>query len=311
VPRGLIRCTAAVGAVLVTCGALLAPDFLPSQQAAAVSASRQSASVPAGRQLVGAAGDRQTARGPGSRKPAGALPPTNWMIKSNDLAEIQATGANPGSFQYVGCGGRSDPLPCRPGQVHIYANFYTFRSAVEGGLTGTVIIDYETWAFTPPRQAARPDYFIRRTQRLVAEASSRGQDIVTIETPGGKRSESQLINEDVAAVRAGSPVVEIQSQFGVSHPRAVFRPFVRRAIRAIRRVSKKVTILAGLATDAGGTPVTARQMVRAYDFALERHAQGFWLNAAPWAPPRGKGCAPDGCPQTAVAFLTDIGAIGR
>ena len=35
---------------------------------------------------------------------------------------------------------------------------------------------------TPPRQAARPDYWIRRTQQLVAEANARGQDVVTIES---------------------------------------------------------------------------------------------------------------------------------
>jgi len=252
---------------------------------------------------------RLWAAGASSQRPAGALPPTNWIIKSNDLAEIAATGSNPGSFQYVGCGGRSDPLPCHAGQVHIYTNFYSLRSAVEGGLTGPVIIDYETWAYTPPRQAARPDYFIRRTQRLVAQANAHGQDIVTIETPGGKRSESHLINEDVTAVQAGSPIVEIQSQFAVAHPRTKFRPFVTRAISAIRKVSKTVTILVGLATDAGGTPATAREMVRSYRIALQLHAAGFWLNAAVWLAPRGKGCAPLGCPQTAVTFLTDIGAI--
>jgi hypothetical protein len=276
---------AAVSVLLLMSGGLLASGLLlPVQEAAAM---------------------------PVSEQPAGALPPANWMIKSNDLAEIEATGASLGAFQYVGCGGRSDPLRCRSGQVPIYTNFYTFRNAVADGRTGTVIIDYETWAYTPARQVARPGYFIRRTQELVALARSRGQDIVTIETPGGKRTESQLINEDVAAVRDGSPIVEIQSQFGVKHPRAVFRPFVRRAIRAIRAVSKKVTILVGLATDAGGTPATAREMVRSYQIALARHAQGFWLNAATWSPPRGKGCAPEGCPQTAVTFLEDIGAISR
>jgi hypothetical protein len=322
--RGWTRCAAAVGAVLtcaglVTSGGLLGTGVLPVQTAAAASVSRASAGQPGSQQpgsqqpgsqqLAPAPASRPLAAGPSSGKPAGTLPPENWIIKSNDLAEIQATGADPGSFQYVGCGGRSDPLRCHSGQVHIYTNFYVFRQAVEGGLTGTVIIDYETWAYTPARQAARPDYFIRRTQRLVARADGRGQDIVTIETPGGKRSQSQLISEDVTAVRAGSPIVEIQSQFGVAQPRAKFRPFVSKAIRAIRKVSKKVTILVGLATDAGGTPVTAREMVRSYRIALQRHAQGFWLNAAMWAPPRGKGCAPDGCPQTAVTFLTDIGAI--
>jgi hypothetical protein len=233
------------------------------------------------------------------------------MIKSNDLAEIAATGANPGSFEYVGCGKPSDPRSCHVGQTPIFTNFYKFRGAVRRGLTGTVIIDYETWTFTPPSQATRPDSFIRRTQQLVRRAEASGQDIVTIEAPGGRRSESRLINEDVAAARDGSPIVEIQSQFGVAHPKARFRPFVGEAIRAIRRVSRKVTILVGLATDAGGTPVTPGEMVRSYRIALAQHAQGFWLNAAKWPRPRGKGCAPRGCPRTAMTFLADIGAISR
>lgn len=252
---------------------------------------------------------QEAAAAPGSQ-PAGALPPANWIIKSNDLQELQAAG-NPGVFQYVGCGRPSDPLTCYPGQVPIFTNFFTFQKAVAAGLTGTVIIDYETWSFTPRAQAAHPDYWIQRTQDLVAQARGNGQDIVTIEAPGGRRKAWQLIREDTTAAQAGSPIVEIQSQFGVAAPERAFRPFVSRAIRAIRNVSKNVTILVGLATDAGGTPVTVGDMVRAYRIAVRLHAQGFWLNAAVWPAPRGKGCAPRGCPQTALKFLQDIDAVGH
>lgn len=291
-PLAWTRRAAVACAVMATCGGLVGPALLPVQRAAAVSTSYQ------------------RAEGRRTQQP-GALPPANWIIKSNDLAELEATGADVGSFQYVACGEPTDPLQCVPGQIPIYTNFNTFQNAVEGGLRGTVLIDYETWSYTPRQQVAHPDEFIRRTQQLVTQAEAQGQDIVTIETPGGNRTESQLIDEEVTAARYGSPIVEIQSQFAIGHPQARFRPFVARAIRDIRKVSKSVEILVGLATDAGGTPVTAREMVRAYDIALQRHAQGFWLNSAQWAPPRGKGCAPEGCPQTAVEFLVDIGAVGR
>jgi hypothetical protein len=33
---------------------------------------------------------------------------------------------------------------------------------------------------------------------------------------------------------------------------------------------------------------------------------GYWLNAAPWAPPRGKGCDPEGCPAVVHRFLNGI-----
>jgi hypothetical protein len=282
-----IRCAHVAARVLLSCAVLAGTGLLAS----------------------GSLSGQQAVAAPSAR-PAGALPPANWIIKSNDLQELEAAG-NPGVFQYVGCGRPSDPLPCYSGQVQIFTNFFTFQKAVAAGLSGTVIIDYETWSFTPRAQAARPDYWIERTQQLVAKAHSNGQDIITIEAPGGRRKAWQLVREDVTAARAGSPIVEIQSQFGVAAPEKVFRPFVARAIRAIRAVSKKVTILVGLATDAGGTPVTAGDMVRAYHIAVRLHAQGFWLNAAIWPPPRGKGCAPHGCPLIALKFLQDIDAVGH
>ncbi len=240
-------------------------------------------------------------------RPAAARPPVrmNWLIKSNDLAELRAVG-NPGRFQYVACGGLSDPLGCKPGQTPIFTNYYTFRRAVLHGLTGAVVIDYETWSYTPAAQARRPVYWIGRTQQLVRQHPA--QRIFTIETPGGRRTGQQLIAEEVAAVRDGSPAVVIQSQFGIWHDKTAFEPFVRRAMRAIRGVHKSVTIMAGLAPDAGGQPVTVHQMVVAYRYALRQGAAGFWLNAAVWVPPRGKGCALEGCPRTVLAFLTAITA---
>lgn len=258
------------------------------------------------------------------------LPPADWIIKSNDSAELGAQAVADGvtlpSFQYVACGSQSDPLACQPQQTPIFTNFSTFRTAVRKGLTGPVLIDYETWSLTPAQQAKHPVYWIERTQDLV-RAHAR-QHIFTIEAPGGKRTEAQLINEDVAAARSGSPVVSIQSQFGVGHPKSVFKPFIDKAIAAVRKVSSRVVILAGIATDAGGVPVsavasgsamintagtgavvTAGAMTQSYHYAISAGAAGFWLNASKWAPPRGTGCAPAGCPQTAIQFLENIGAI--
>lgn len=280
--------------------------------------------------LAGAGGAAAVLSPAGLAAPRQALPPANWIIKSNDLAEIGtqavADGVTLPLFQYVACGGKSDPLACLPGQIPIFTDFFAFRTAVRHGLTGPVLIDYETWSFTPKQQAKDPDYWIERTQKLV-RAHWR-QHIFTIESPGGRRTEAQLINEDVTAARSGSPVVSIQSQFGVGHPNSVFRPFIDKAIAAIRRVSKRVVILAGIATDAGGIPVsavasssamintagagaavTAGAMTQSYHYAISAGASGFWLNSKKWPPPRGRGCAPAGCPQTAVKFLENIGVI--
>lgn len=123
-------------------------------------------------------------------------------------------------------------------------------------------------------------------------------------TPYAK-SGTQLISEDVTAARY-APVVDIQGQCYTRSPKE-YAAFVARDVRAIRKVSKKVIILAGIATDAGGIPVTVPEMLRSYR-SVYAIVQGYWLNANTWAPPRGRGCAPKGCPAIGDGFLAKIGA---
>jgi hypothetical protein len=100
-------------------------------------------------------------------------------------------------------------------------------------------------------------------------------------------------------------VIAIQSQKFDQQPDR-FTNYVSRSVTAIRAVSPTIPIMAGLATDADGHPVTASKMVREYDQTYTM-INYFWLNANQWSPPRGKGCAPRGCGAVGDRFLTDIG----
>jgi hypothetical protein len=226
-----------------------------------------------------------------------------WMIKDNDLAAIGGLG----SYEWIGCGATTAPLtssgyaPCQPGEVPIYTNYDTFEMAVaDGQVTSgeTVIFDNEDWQYTPSWE--------RRNQEKYEELAAllaQQYGITFINTPSAKTF-AQILREDVAAARFAS-VVEIQAQTEDRDP-AAYQASVLKIVAAIRKVNPTVPILAGLATDALGKPTTVRNMIAEYT-EVQPYVQGFWLNANTWAAPKGRGCAPKGCPQIARQFLHGIG----
>jgi hypothetical protein len=239
---------------------------------------------------------------------ATSAPPTlmagqEWMIKDNDLAVLGGLG----NYEWIGCGSTTAPLtssgyaPCQPGDDPIYTDYDTFRDAVEDGqvISGeTVIFDNEDWSYTPLWEKQNQEKY-----EVLAALLARQHDITLIDTPSAK-TYAQIVEEDVAAARYASVVV-IQSQALDSEP-LTFQASVVRAVAAIRRVNPTVPILAGLATDALGKPTTAQDLMD--DYAdVKADVQGFWLNADTWLPPKGRGCAPAGCPQIGRQFLSDIG----
>jgi len=235
-------------------------------------------------------------------------PPTlmagqEWMIKTNDLAVLGGLG----SYQWIGCGATTAPLsisgyaPCQPGEDPIYTSYDTFEQAVEDGQVTsgeTVIFDNEDWQYTPQWEQRNQEKY-----EVLAALLAIQHGIVLIDTPSAK-TYVQILKEDVAAARHAS-VVEIQSQAQDRDP-SLFVSNVVKAVAAIRKVNPTIPILAGLATDALGRPTTVQDMIEEYN-GVKSYVQGFWLNANTWAPPRGKGCAPEGCPQIGRQFLNDIG----
>jgi hypothetical protein len=226
-----------------------------------------------------------------------------WMIKDNDLAVLGGLG----SYEWIGCGATTAPLtssgyaPCQPGEDPIYTAYDTFQKAVEDGQVTsgeTVIFDNEDWQYTPPWEQKNQEKY-----EVLAALLAQQHGIVFIDTPSAK-TYFQIVKEDVAAARYAS-VVEIQSQARDKSP-SLFIANVLQAVAAIRKVNPTIPILAGLSTDALGKPTTVQDMVQEYN-GVKFDVQGFWLNANTWAAPRGRGCAPEGCPQTARKFLNDIG----
>jgi hypothetical protein len=231
--------------------------------------------------------------------PAGAAPMAGqqWLVKANDLAVLGGQG----TYQWVGCG-TTTGLACQPGQVPIFTDYDVFVQAVDSGQVvagDTVIFDNEDWSYTPSWEQRNQEKY-----EVAAAVLAREHGIVFINTPAAKTFHA-ILKEDVAAARYAS-VVEIQSQAMDNSPQS-FIGHVKKAVAAILAVSATVTILAGLATDALGRPTTVARMLDEYQ-GTRASVQGYWLNANPWPAPRGRGCAPQGCPAIGRQFLTDIGA---
>ena len=241
------------------------------------------------------------------RSYAGAAPGPSKLalIKQNDLAAIGRKHAP--HFSWTVCGlGTAGPYQsktgrCRKGQVPVYASYWALKNAIASGKVTagmTILFDQETWSWTPPRERAHPEHYIKAAAQL-----AHANGVFIIETCYERTIASEIAVEVAAAPYAD--VVSIQSQRADEHPDR-FTNYVSEAVAAIRAVSPTVPIMAGLATDAGGQPVSASKMAREYDQTYNM-VNYFWLNAAQWAPPRGQGCAPRGCGGVGDRFLADIG----
>jgi hypothetical protein len=249
------------------------------------------------------AGRSEAAIMPGPGKLALIKPSKLALIKQNDLAVIGRKYAP--DFQWTACGlgtapHGSRPGRCRKGQVPTYASYWALRNAIAAGKVTsgmTILFDQETWKWTPAREQAHPQYYIRAAAQL-----AHAHEVFIIETVYEPTMAAEIAVEVAAAPYAD--VIAIQSQRADQHPDR-FTSYVAQSVAAIRAVSPDVPIMAGLATDAGGHPVTAAMMDREYDqtYAMVSY---FWLNAAQWPPPRGHGCAPRGCGAIGARFLADM-----
>jgi hypothetical protein len=247
---------------------------------------------------------------PGSRA-AAAINPAQlfWLVKSNDLAELNQQAAADGvslpAFTWVGCGGKSDPLYCQPGQVPIFTSYWRLEARAKAGWRGTALFDIEPWRNTPPGQRHDPGKWIC----LAAQLQQTDPHLKVIITPFAQPPVPVMIAEDAEAAKCGAYGVDVQSQFANTMPTR-FASFIRAAVRAIHSANPDTAILAGLATNNPNV-VTAADLTADYHSALSAGVQGFWLNANNWLN-RNQCTATDGgsgCPQAGIHFLEDIGMI--
>jgi hypothetical protein len=226
-------------------------------------------------------------------------PPSKlWLIKSNDL-QVVGTQYRP-LFRWVACGVATG-MGCHRGQVPTFASYWALKRAIaDGRITSgrTILFDQEGWSATPPQERANPALYAALIGKLCWHYRIRL--IFTGVEPG---MQAELNVYDAAAPWAYA--IGVQTQRYDADP-AQFLQYASRAAKQLRSVNPSVKVMIGLAPDAGGIPVSDGVMVTEYRETYPL-ADGFWLNSAVWAPPRGIGCAPVGCGWTADLFLFDIG----
>jgi hypothetical protein len=229
--------------------------------------------------------------------PAPTMAGKYWLVKENDAQVI-----GEGTWTWTGCGITTSPArihhtgPCLPGQDRIYTSYWTLTRWITAGKQKpgtTVIFDQEGWTDTPLLERRHPAYYL---QKACQYAAARRVRMIAAPTTGGLPV--------VQRAARYCPVLDLQIQYLDGAPRK-YAQLARTYVTAIRKISRTVIILAGLAPDAAGRPVPAASMTAEYQ-ATRALVQGYWLNADKWA--AGTGCAPEGCGATVRAFLTSIGA---
>jgi hypothetical protein len=251
---------------------------------------------------------------------ASAVPPAvHWIMKQDDLTRLRSAGLSRAvTFQWTTCGYTTEDFDygtdkgidrwgsCHAGQVPTYTSEAQLVVAIRRGTLkrgSTALLDIEVWRGTPPVEQANPEKYIRLASELAVRKGIR-----LIQSPYARKP-SVMAAEDVTAAKHGAFAVDIQAQFTNGRPSA-FRTFVRSTARAIRKASKHVLIIVGLATNQP-MPQTVANLVSDYKIAKAAGAQGFWLNAAKWQPNHCSAAQGGfGCPLTGIAFLRAIRAKG-
>jgi len=267
---------------------------------------------------------------------AATWPPTDWLVKGQDLQPWNPGGNYPDigmaaaasdnnltlpSFTWTLCGswngtvyGKSDYTPCtsKPGSTLVVENYDELKAAIADGLFTQLHMQYamydlESWVLTPPAQAANPPYWIKQAVTL---ANQNG--IKLIVTTGGR---TNTVANDEAAVADNAYMVAVQSQsWGWDKTTAswsldTFDARVRYAVRAMRATRTDdhtdTLIMLGLGTNTWRVhPVSLLQS----EFSIIRalSVSDVWLNANNWQA-NDQCTAADGgygCPLIGAQFLS-------
>ena len=226
---------------------------------------------------------------------AAGPPPAHWLAKSSDLPRM----ATRSQFQWVSCGGPGG-LPCQAGDVPTFTDYNVFYKWAPAHPGATVLYDPERWAATPAWQW---EHMYRYLIRFDNRAHAYGIRVIAAPV----RDTSELTSLEVTAAKYGAYAVDIQRQALTGQP-ARYGAWMKAAAAAIRVANPRTLVLAGIATDAGGRPVTVAQIVASYT-AARAYVDGWWLNAAIWTAAKGgTGCAVTGCRAVGAAFLAEIGS---
>jgi hypothetical protein len=178
-----------------------------------------------------------------------------------------------------------------------------------------ILYDNEHWSYTPANEQAAPITYAQDAETLVHQHGMRliftpAINLASSAPVAGVKGQAKFgafVSQNLAGQAAQvSDVFELQAQQAVGMPD--FSSFVSSAVGQARAANPSALILLGLSTNPVGRPITAQDLLDAYN-ATRSEVDGYWLNI----PGSGGGHCPScGTPQPAVAqqFLQMLTAQG-
>lgn len=265
--------------------------------------------------------------------PLASVPPAAagdpyWLLESSAVTSLEQAGMTPAQVDSYFNSPRtflilknsdSDVGLTDATLVKSFASYAVMSQAFASGSIPAgvhyILYDNEDWSYTPVDEQEAPITFAQEAETLVHQHGMQliftpAINLASEAAQGGKAAQAKFadfLDQNLAGQAARvSDVFELQAQQAVGLPE--FSSFVTTATNQARAANASALILLGLSTNPVGRPVTAQDLLDAYN-ATRSEVDGYWLNI----PGSGGGHCPScGTPQPGVAvqFLQMLTAQG-
>ena len=178
------------------------------------------------------------------------------------------------------------PVAAAAQPVATFRSFDALSAALATGSLSSrfkyVLLDLESWQFTPESEQANPILYYREAAQLLrkhglALIAAPGTDIFAhSSTLHGSNYERMLASGIFRAVAPYAAIYSIQSQ-SLEFDTAKFSSYVSQAAAALRSANPSIVVLAGISTNPPAGTATTTQLAKAMG-SVASTVEGFWLN---------------------------------
>ncbi len=212
-----------------------------------------------------------------------------WMIASGALHLLSASArqvVESNAQNLIIYQPTQTPAPMAAIPVATFRSFAALSSTLAAGTLSPsfkyVLLDLESWQFTPQNEQADPAQYYVEAARLL-----RQHGLKLIAAPGtnvysrsstlhGRNYQRMLASGIFEAVAPHAAIFSIQSQSLEFEP-SVFASYVSQAASALRSANPAITVFAGISTNPPAGTATASQLANVMK-SVSSVVNGFWLN---------------------------------